>query len=495
MSDFGDLMAFVRRTQALAEVAGRLAWDQETVMPPAATEQRAEEMAAIEAALHARRADPRIGEWLAAVDGHELDEAGRANLRLIRRQYERTTKVPAELAAEVARATSLAHDRWERARKDEDFAEFSPALQRILDLRRQEAVALADGGKLYDALLDSYEPGATEAGLAEMFGALRPGLVTLADRVLGADHQPAPLDHLFDEEIQTRLSREMAETFGYDFTRGRIDRAVHPFSSGSGMDVRITMRSDPRDPFNCIYSTIHETGHGAYEQGVSREYGLTPVGQGASMGVHESQSRIYENQLGRSRAFTGHLFTRMEKLFGDFGILDADAFFGTVNRVSPGFIRTEADELHYNLHIMMRFDLERDLISGALEVDELQDAWNSRFEADFGVAVDRPSNGVLQDIHWASGLFGYFPTYTLGNVYAGCLHQAMRRDLHDLDEHLSKGDAVPATTWLRDNLQQHGSLREPIDTITAACGFSPSVELLLRYLRDKFGELYRLRGH
>ena len=492
MSEYDDLMIFERKTQALNEVAGRLMWDQETVMPPAASEQRAEEMAAMESMLHARRTDPRVGNWLAAIDVRELDDVGRANLRLIRREYECSSRVPAELAENIARTTSLAVNDWARALKNEDFVEFAPALERVLDLKRQEAAVLAGDGELYDALLDRYEPGATAAGIAGMFDALRPGLIALVDRVLGADRQPVTLNHSFDEKIQARLSREMAETFGYDFTRGRIDRAVHPFSSGSGMDVRITMRSDPSDPFNCIYSTIHETGHGAYEQGVSGAYGLTPVGQGASMGVHESQSRIYENQLGRSRAFTGHLFTRMRKLFGDFGIEDADAFFGTVNRVSPGFIRTEADELHYNLHIMMRFDLERDLISGALEVDQLPEAWNSRFDSDFGVAVDRPSNGVLQDIHWASGLFGYFPTYTLGNVYAGCLHQTMRRDLPGLDGHLSKGDTVPATTWLRENLQQHGSLREPIDTITEACGFAPSVEPLLNYLEEKFADLYDL---
>ncbi len=491
-STYDSLISFERRTQALLEVAERLGWDRETVMPPAAAEQRAEEMAAIEAVLHARRTDAKVGDWLAAVNENTLSDVERANLRLISREFERASRVPADLASEIARATSLAHGDWVQARKDEDFAKFAPTLEWVLDLRRQEAAALADDGKLYGALLDRYEPGATEAGVAEMFDALRPGLAALVDRVLGSVHSPPPLNHEFDETIQVRLSRELAETFGYDFTRGRMDRSVHPFSSGSGKDVRITMRTDPLDPFNCIYSTIHETGHGTYEQGISGEFGLMPVGRGASMGVHESQSRIYENQLGRSRAFTRHLFARMRSMFGGFGIEDAKAFFATVNRVVPGYIRTEADELHYNLHIMMRFDLERDLISGALEVDELPEAWNSRFEADFGIAVDRPSNGVLQDIHWASGFFGYFPTYTLGNIYAGCLHQALRRDLPDLDEHLSRGDTTSTIAWLRENLQRHGGLREPRDTIAHACGFPPSVDPLLDYLEAKFTELYQL---
>jgi len=492
MSEYDDLVAFERGTRALGEIAGRLGWDRETVMPAAAGEQRAEEMAAIESVLHARRVDRRIGDWLASIDAGDLGEVERANLRIVRREFERTSRVPAELATEIARATSFAHDDWIRARAAEDFAEFKPALERVLRRKREEAAALGSDGEPYDALLDGYEPGATASGIAEMFVAMRPALVALVDRVLGASHQPKRLDHAFDEDVQVRLSREIAGTFGYDFSRGRIDRSVHPFSSGSGMDVRITIRSDPRDPFNSIYSTIHETGHGAYEQGVSERYLLTPIGQGASMGVHESQSRIYENQIGRSRAFTKYLFGRMLDMFGDFGVADAEAFYGTVNRVAPGYIRTEADELHYNLHIMMRFDLERDLVSGALEVSELPEAWNSRFQADFGISVDCPSNGVLQDIHWAAGLFGYFPTYTLGNVYAGCLYGVMRRELPGLDRQLSNGDTAPVTGWLRENLQRHGRLRGPVETVARTCGFTPTVEPLLDYLKDKFTDLYRL---
>ena len=492
MSAYDELISFVRTTEALIQVQERLSWDQETVMPSGAKEQRAEEAAAIEAIVHARQTVSRIGDWLAEIEESALDEVGRANLRLIHRDFERTRRVPAELATEIARTKSLTRGDWIRAKESEDFATFAPALKRILDLKRQEAAALADGGELYDALLDEYEPGATAAEIAKMFSSLRPGLVALADRVQGARYQPVRLNHGFDEETQARLSHEVAETFGYDFSRGRIDKAEHPFCAGGGKDVRITMRIDPDNPFDCIYSTIHETGHAAYEQGVSGEFGLTPLGQGASVGVHESQSRIYENQLGRSRAFTHHLFGRMRALFGDFGVADAEAFDGTVNRVAPGYIRTEADELHYNLHVMMRFDLERDLVAGNLEVDELPEAWNSRFKADFGLAVDRPSNGVLQDIHWASGYFGYFPTYTLGNVYAGCLHQELRRHLPDLDEHLCRGETAPATNWLLENLQRHGSLRQPTDTVTHACGAPPTIEPLLNYLESKFTDLYRL---
>ncbi|MEO1780199.1 MAG: carboxypeptidase M32, partial [Pseudomonadota bacterium] len=296
----------------------------------------------------------------------------------------------------------------------------------------------------------------------------------------------------FAEDLQLALSREMAEAFGYDFTRGRIDQAVHPFSSGSGLDVRITTRTSERDPFNCIYSTIHEVGHASYEQAVDPAYLLTPIGNGASMGVHESQSRIYENQIGRSPAFCAFLHARMLDLFGDFGISDADVFAQVVNRVHPGFIRTESDEVHYNLHIMMRFDIERALIAGDLAVADLPEAWNARFLKDFGQTVDKPSNGCLQDVHWSVGLFGYFPTYALGNIYAGCLHQAMQRDLPDLDTALRKGDTSPATDWLRERLQRHGALRTPKDTIQHATGAAPDVAPLLSYLERKFGALYGL---
>ena len=325
-----------------------------------------------------------------------------------------------------------------------------------------------------------------------MFAALRPRLVALREKILGSGHQPVALDREFDADTQMKLSAEMAAAFGYDSHHGRIDKAVHPFSSGSGHDVRITTRTSPRDPFNCVYSTIHEVGHAAYEQGIDDAHLLTPLGSGVSMGVHESQSRIYENQLGRSAAFTGYLFNRMRDHFGDIGVADAEAFFGTVNRVNSGYIRTEADEVHYNLHILLRFDLERDLIVGRLEVPELQEAWNARFLDDFGVAVDMPSNGVLQDVHWSLGLFGYFPTYSLGNVYAGCLHKSLRNAVPDLDAELACGETGQATGWLRENLQQFGGLREPKDTIRHACGFEPSVEPLLEYLEAKFSALYRL---
>lgn len=487
---YEDLMAFQRETEALAQISGRLGWDQETMMPRGAAEQRGEEMSAIEGVLHARRTDPRIGEWLDRAAAP--DDEAKAQLRHIRRSYNRMTKVPAALAQEIARVTSVAQGIWAEARAANDVAAFLPTLADVIRLRREEAAALAQGGDLYDALVDDYEPGATAASIGAIFDRMRPRLVALRAAVLASPHQPAPLTGSYGSEAQLRLARDLASAFGYDWSRGRLDIAVHPFSSGSGNDVRITTRVSESDPFNCFYSTVHEVGHAAYEQGIDPDYRLTPLGQGVSMGVHESQSRIYENQLGRSRAFTGWLFGQMEERFGAFGIGSADEFYRTVNRVQPGYIRTEADEVQYNLHIMMRFDLERTLIKGDLAVTDLEAAWNDRFLADFGVAVDRPSNGMLQDVHWSVGLFGYFPTYALGNVYAGCLLKALRTQVPELEARLAEGDASPATGWLREKLQRHGGLRTPVETIAHACGFAPDEGPLLDYLEAKFGEIYRL---
>ncbi|MEY4982252.1 MAG: hypothetical protein RIR62_518, partial [Pseudomonadota bacterium] len=387
-----------------------------------------------------------------------------------RRSDDRMVTVPARRAQDLARVPSLAQGIWAEARARDDVAAFLPTLAEVVALKREEGACLAAGGDPYDALMDDYEPGATAATVGALFDRMRPRLVDLRARILNSGRTVAPLAGHFGQEAQLRLSRDLASAFGYDWERGRLDLAVHPFSSGSGADVRITTRVVETDPFNCFYSTIHEVGHACYELGIDPDYRLTPLGAGVSMGVHESQSRIYENQLGRSRAFTGWMFGRMREVFGDAGAGDADAFYAAVNRVQPGFIRTEADEVHYNLHVMMRFDLERALMRGDLAVGDLEAAWNDRFAADFGQVVPRPALGMLQDVHWSCGLFGYFPTYSLGNVYAGCLHAALRAAVPDLDARLAAGDTSAATGWLRDTVQRHGGLYEPRETIALACG-------------------------
>lgn len=493
MTAFTELMAFQRDTEALGQIAGRLGWDQETMMPRGAAVQRGEEMAAIEGVLHARRTDPRIAGWLA--QAKPPDAAGQRAMDLIARAMHRNACIPGRLATELARTTSLAQGVWADARANDDVARFLPTLQQVLNLKREAGQALSAGGfgvDAYDALLDEFEPGATAAGIGAMFDRMRPRLLVLREQVLGAHYQPVALHGRFGREPQLALARELAGAFGYDWTRGRLDLAVHPFSSGSGNDVRITTRVAEADPFNCLYSTIHEVGHACYELAIDPLYQFTPLGQGVSSGVHESQSRIFENQLGRSRPFTHWLWGRMGAHFAEFKSESPDQFYATVNRVRPGYIRTEADEVHYNLHVMLRFDLERELVAGRLALVDLQDAWNERFAHDFGQQVDRPSNGMLQDVHWSIGVFGYFPTYSLGNVYAACLHKVMRQALPDLDQSLAQGVAKPAAAWLRDAVQRHGGLHPPQDLIELASGFAPTEVPLLDYLEAKFSDIYRL---
>lgn len=489
---FTALMAHMHEAVALSQISGLLGWDQETTMARGSVSQRAEWMSALQASIHAKRTDPKVGEWLAAIDPAELDAVGAANIRVINREYERQSRVPADLAREIARVTSAAQGEWAEARAAGDFAAFQPTLTKVVDLRRQEAVALADGGDLYDALLGEYEPGMQAADLDRLFTGLRRGLVDLRERIGESRVEIPDLKGHFSQDQQMLIARELASAFGYDWKCGRLDLAVHPFSSGSGNDVRITTRVAEQDPFNCFYSTIHEVGHAVYEQNIDPRHGLTVLGTGASMGIHESQSRIFENQLGRSRAFTGYLFTRMQDVFGDFGIADAETFYQVVNKLRRGYIRTGADEVQYNLHVLLRYDLERALIAGSLDVSDLQDAWNQRFEQDFGFAVDKIQNGVLQDVHWPVGLIGYFPTYTLGNIYAGELYAALRKDLPALDADLAMGNTKSAVGWLKKKIHTYGGVSEPCELIQKAVGHVPSEKPILDYLNHKFSSIYKL---
>ena len=484
------LTAHLRHTGALAQVTELLHWDQETCMPPTGGELRGAQCAAMEATLHDRRTDPRIGDWLAAIGDAPLSAADAVNVAEAGRRLERASKRPARLALELARITSTAHGVWTEARKQERFAAFAPTLERIVELKREEASALATGDgpwALYDALLEDFEPGARAADIDAMLRGLRARLVGLID----PDARPMPdLRGTVDRDAQLAVARTVATAMGYDWTAGRLDLAVHPFSSGAGGDVRITTRVDPDNFLDCLYSTVHEVGHALYEQGIPRELGLTPAGEAASMGVHESQSRLWENQIGRSRPFLRWLYPQLVTVFGeDLGARDADELYAAINHVRPSFVRTEADEVTYNLHVALRFDLEQALLTGDLAVRDLEAAWNDRMQADLGVTVPTATLGVLQDVHWSAGLFGYFPTYSLGNVYAAELYAAMRRHVPDLDARLEAGDTSGVLSWLRQHVHRHGKLLPARDLIARAVGHPPTEAPLVAYLEAKVGEL------
>jgi carboxypeptidase Taq len=399
--------------------------------------------------------------------------------------------LPQALVAGLARETARGQIAWAAAREASSFADFAPSLKTILALKREEAGCLVEAGQSrYDALLVEYEPETSADEVAAVFDRLRPGLTDLRARIADARRPAARLAGHFDHAGQMALARRLGDVFGFDWDAGRLDLAVHPSSTGSSGDVRITTRVDEADPDGCIYSTIHEVGHAVYEQGLDPAQAFVPAGSHASMGIHESQSRLFENQLGRSRAFCEWLHPALREQFGDAGAASPQALYEAVNVVESGFIRTEADEVHYNLHVMMRFDLERALIAGELEAAGLEAAWNERFEADFGRRVPDARSGVLQDVHWSVGLFGYFPTYCLGNIYAAEIHNALRAALPDLDGLLAAGDLAPVVGWLRENIHRKGRLLAPRDLIAQACGQEPGEAALLGYLEDKFGGLY-----
>lgn len=490
---YDAMLAHVKTTRALRQVAGLLTWDQEVMMPPKGADSRAEQAAAMETITHQRSCDPQLGEWLTQLEEVELDATSAANVRLIRRSHQRASKIPADLATEIARVTSRAQGIWAQARAANRFKDFSPILDTILKLKREEAACLKpEGDTLYDALLDDFEPGMRVSVLQPLLEGLRPRLSSLRQRIAEARKSEPTLSGQFPRAAQLDLARKVASVLGYDWEAGRLDESTHPFSSGTASDARITTRIDESEPLGCLYSTVHEIGHALYEQGITQDLGLTPVSNHVSLGVHESQSRFWENQVARSRPFCQWLYPYFVAAFGQSGLLDAEDLYRAVNHVETGFVRTESDEVHYNLHVLLRFELERDLISNDLQVADLEQEWNRRFERDFGRKVPDAANGVLQDVHWSVGLFGYFPTYSLGNIYAAQLTAALRDSIPDLDDKLRIGETRRALGWMRTHIHHLGSLYEPDELVKRATGQDLSSDPLLDYLDLKYRELFNL---
>src|SRR5918998_3727367 len=475
-----------------------LFWDQQTYMPGGGVEGRAEQMATLSRLSHELLTDSDTVRLLDAVGEPEPFSEEWALLRRARREYDRATKLPAELVAKISRVTSMAEPAWVQAREESDWHLFAPHLEKVLSLQRESAEHLGYEDHPYDALLDAYEPGAKTAKLASIFEELRKGVVPLisavATRSRDDEDRSGLLKGDFGEAEQEKFGRVVISAFGYDWKRGRQDRSVHPFcvSPGAG-DVRITTRFDRGWLAPALFGTMHEAGHALYTQGVNPDYARTPLGGGTSMGVHESQSRLWENLVGRSRSFWSHYYPKLQEAFPEaLRGVNAETFYRAINVLEPSEIRVEADEVTYNLHILLRFELEVALIEGTLSVADLPAAWNAKMQEYLGIVPENDSVGVLQDIHWADGLFGYFPTYTIGNVLSVQLFDAALAAHPEIPEQIREGEFSALLGWLRDNVHRHGSRYYPHELIEQATGRPLDTAPYLRYLEDKFGELYVL---
>lgn len=487
---------WVRDIYVAQSVEGVLDWDQETYMPPKGAQTRAAQIALVAGVAHERLIDDGFGRLLAAVEREaDPDPDVATNAREMRRIYDRRIKLPTALVQEIAAATTLAKSAWVKARKEARFELFEAHLERLLDLKRQVAELIGYVAEPYDALLDEYEPGACAADVQHIFDDVRTALVPLVAALRSAPRQPQPalLTRPCPLADQATFARRVVAAMGFDFEAGRIDVTTHPFCSGaSPHDVRLTTRYDEHYLPMALFGLMHEAGHGLYEQGLDPTHAFTPRGSSVSLGIHESQSRMWENLVGRGRPFWKHWFPQLQAAFPAYADVALDDWHHAINTVRPSFIRVEADEVTYNLHIMLRFDIERRMVSGRLAVQDVPAAWNEAFRAMFGLTPPDDALGCLQDIHWSMGMFGYFPTYALGNLYACQFFAAARRDLADLDEQIARGELLPLRAWLRENVHRHGQRYRAGGLVQVVTGAPLSHEAFLDYLDAKYRPLYGL---
>lgn len=482
----------------LEGVLGILSWDEETYAPPGARPVRGRQTATVEAIKHQRLTDEAVGEQIAAaLADPQLPAERRLMAKRLERQRNLAVKVPESLVKAFAEARSSALEAWQRAKKERNFSLMARELGEVLRLLSAKADALGSPtGNKYDALLDEYEPEMTVATLRPLFAQLRAGLVPLVEQIATRGKQPDTsfLTQRYDAERQWDFTMLLLRDLGFDLERGRQDRSSHPFTNAAApSDVRLTTRIFEDNPISAIFSTIHECGHGLYEQGFARDHDRTTLAAAPSMGIHESQSRLWENQIGRSRAFWAHYLPMLKASFPtQLAKVDLEAFHRAINLVQPSLIRVEADEVTYNLHIIVRFELEQALLSGDLAVPDLPAAWNAKMKEVLGVVPAHDSEGCMQDIHWAWGAIGYFPTYTLGNLYSAQLIHAYERHHPGLWDEVKNGDFAPLLGWLRANIHRRGFTASAQQIVSEAVGGPLEIESFLGYLRKKYQALYEL---
>lgn len=491
-----QLRSLLAEISDLNSAAALLGWDQQTYMPSGSAHGRGFQIGTVQSIAHKMFTSRKVGKLLDILQPlvEQLDPDSN-DVRLVnftRREFEKQTKIPAQYIAEFAQTAAASHQAWVEARAKKDFLQFLPYLEKIIEMRRRYANFFSPYEHIYDPLLDDFEPGFKTIDISQIFEQLRSEQTQLLKRFL---EQPEPdadfLNEYYDEQKQWEFCEQIISKFGFDWQHGRMDKSIHPFTESIGHnDVRITTRINPNFINTALFGSMHEAGHALYELGIDASLARCPLGTGVSLAIHESQSRLWENLVGRSLPFWKYFFPRLKEIYpSQLDRVQVNSFYQAINRVRPSQVRIEADETTYNLHIILRFELETALMTGDLAANDLPEAWNSKMEELLGIRPTDVALGILQDTHWSEGLFGYFPTYTLGNLISAQLWEAIQADISDLSDQISSGDFTNLLGWLRQNIHQHGAKYEAQEIVQRATGSTINPSAYLRYLKDKYGEI------
>jgi len=498
LSVIKELNARFTELMRLNYVSTLLGWDQQVNMPKSegATMGRSEQIALIEAISHRKLISKKTGELIKKAENQpNLNLIDSAILREAKRKYDKAIKIPIELVTEIAKTASLGHQAWEKSREKSDFSIFQPYLEKMVNLQRKYAERLDIGPTLYDSLTDIYEPEAKSEWISNIFKEIKPKLVKILNKLESSDlNKPNQeiLKRKYDPEKQWKLSMEIIKKLDFDFKKGRQDKSVHPFTASvSSMDTRITTRIWEKYLPACLFGSIHECGHALYEMGFMEEIHDTFLADGSSLGIHESQSRLWENIVGRSKEFWNYWYPTLQKYFPEnLKNYPEHEFYRSINAVKPSFIRVEADEVTYGLHIILRFEIEKELINNNLRVSELPELWNTKMEELLNIIPPNDAQGVLQDVHWSGGAFGYFPTYTLGNLYASQIYVNALKKNPDLPDDFKNGNFNNLLNYLRENIHQYGRIYRPLDLIKRVTGEELNSNYFIKYLETKFYPIY-----
>jgi carboxypeptidase Taq len=494
---YADFLELAKEIRTLNQVEHILGWDQNVMMPPGAIKAREPQMTLMSTITHQKLTSDTLGGLLAELRKPAVQEVlspeQRANVREIGRDHDKAKAVPIELVKELSKTATLAFEEWVKAKKDSDFAKFEPWLVKMVELKKEEAEYIGYEDSPYDALMDGFEPGLTSKEVEELFSDLRSKLVPIVTKIIESGIRPdiSPVTGNFDIEKQKEFNAQLAKDLNYNFDWGRIDIAPHPFTTGNMYDTRITTRYKEDDLRPAMMATIHETGHALYEQGFLEENYLTPMAKNVSLGIHESQSRTWENIIGRSLPFWNHYFPKLQSAFPDhLGGKGPEDLYRALNDVCPSLIRVEADEITYNLHILLRFEIESGLFTGKLDAKEAPQVWNENMDKYLQVEVPDDARGVLQDVHWSYGYFGYFPTYTLGNLYGVQFFRTAEEELGGVYDKVEKGEFAAVLEWYREKIHRKGRLLKAKDLVVDVTGKPLSIDPFVDYLNTKFGPLY-----